>query len=86
MITGSLDKSVILWDQEKGKKLFSLKTHKAEIICVSFNSEGDKALTGPLDYTAKFFDTNNGEQIFDLNEHKGEISACQFKFGYQQFN
>ena len=56
MITGSMDKTAILWDLETEEKLFYIDYHNAEIISVSFNIYGNKILTGSFDYTAKIFD------------------------------
>ena len=48
MVTGSMDKTAILWNLETEQKLFDITNHEAEVISISFNSDGDKILTGSL--------------------------------------
>ena len=79
MVTGSMDKTAILWNLETEQKLFDT-SHEGEVISISFNSDGDKILTGSFDKTAKVWDAISGEEICSLEEHEGELSACQFNF------
>ena len=80
MVTGSMDKTAILWNLETEQKLFDITSHEAEVISISFNSDGDKILTGSFDHTAKVWDAYNGEEVCSLDEHDGELSACQFNY------
>ena len=58
--TGSMDHTAKLRDVEHGKELFNLEGHKAEIVSLSFNTDGDKIMTSSFDNTAKIWDVMNG--------------------------
>ena len=68
-----MDHTAIIWDLETDKKLYELDEHQAEVISISYNSDGDKILTGSFDDTAKIWDTYNGELLYNLKEHQSEI-------------
>ena len=53
--TGSMDHTAKLWDVEQGKELFSLDGHKAEIVSLNFNTDGDKLMTSSFDNTASLY-------------------------------
>ncbi len=53
MVTGSMDKTAILWNLETEQQLMSIDGHQGEVISISFNTDGDKILTGSFDFTAK---------------------------------
>ena len=42
------------------KELFSLNGHKAEIVSLNFNTDGDKLMTSSFDNTAKIWDVMTG--------------------------
>ena len=49
--------------------------HKAEIVSLSFNTDGDKIMTSSFDNTAKIWDVMNGKCLFTLEGHDGELSC-----------
>jgi dynein assembly factor with WDR repeat domains 1 len=53
LVTGSMDKSAILWNLETEQSMMTIDGHEGEVISISFNTDGDKILTGSFDYTAK---------------------------------
>ena len=61
MVTGSMDKTAILWNLETEQKLFDMTSRKTEVISISFDSDGDKILTGSFDHTAKIWDALSDE-------------------------
>ena len=56
----NMDNTAKIWDVEKGTCLFSLEGHKAEIVSLNFNTEGDLILTASFDNTAKIWDVLSG--------------------------
>lgn len=44
--TDGVDKSIVLWEVESGRKLCRLKGHKTAINCVAFSPDGRRFLTG----------------------------------------
>ena len=55
-----MDHSAKIWDVEHGKEVFDLKGHKAEIVSLNFNTDGDKIITSSFDCTAKIWDVMSG--------------------------
>ena len=55
MVTGSMDKTAILWNLETSQQMINIDGHTGEVISISFNSDGDKILTGSFDFTTKVF-------------------------------
>jgi len=78
--TGSTDHSAKLWDVERGQELFTLAGHEAEVVSLSFNTDGDKILTASFDNTAKIWDVMSGQCLATLEGHSGELSCGQFDF------
>ena len=54
--------------------------HKAEIVSLNFNTDGDKLMTSSFDNTAKIWDVMTGQCIHTLEGHTGELSCGQFDF------
>jgi len=73
--TGSMDNTAKLWDVETGQEIFTLQGHKAEIVSLHFNTDGDKLLTSSFDNTAKIWDVCTGQCLFTLEGHSGELSC-----------
>ena len=73
--TGSMDNTAKLWDVEKGACLYNLEGHKAEIVSLHFNTDGNRLLTSSFDNTAKIWDVCTGECLFTLEGHSGELSC-----------
>lgn len=83
-ITGSDDKSCIVWDMNLGMDTHLLKTG-AEVTTLALS--GDEVITGMKDGSAKFWQLNkekktllgkSGPTSTSLKGHKGEISCCSF--------
>lgn len=64
--TGSMDNTAKIWDVETGEEIFNLKGHKAEIVSLAFNTDGDKLMTSSFDSTARIWDVCSGECIMEL--------------------
>jgi dynein assembly factor with WDR repeat domains 1 len=52
-----------------------LDGHKAEIVSLNFNTDGDKLMTSSFDNTAKIWDVMTGQCIHTLEGHTGELSC-----------
>jgi len=64
-----MDSTAKIWDIEMERMIHNLKGHSAEVISLSFTSEGDRVLTGSFDSTAKIWDLRTGECILTLEDH-----------------
>jgi WD40 repeat protein/uncharacterized caspase-like protein len=63
ILTGSDDRSAILWDTETGKEIRQFKGHTDEIRSVALSPDANYALTGGAAGTARLWDTATGREI-----------------------
>jgi dynein assembly factor with WDR repeat domains 1 len=70
LVTGSMDRTAIVWNLETEQQLMNIDSHTGEVISISFNSDGDKLLTGSFDYTAKVFTSCNSSQYYIIYIHR----------------
>src|SRR3990167_689587 len=68
VVTGSDDKTAIIWNLNTGKQLHTLNGHTNNCIRLVAIS-GDKVVTGSWDKTAIIWDLNTGKQLHILNGH-----------------
>ena len=60
IVTGSFDRTAKIWDANTGQRYHTLKGHKMEIVCLSFDPHGMLVATGSMDNTAKIWDVETG--------------------------
>jgi WD40 repeat protein len=60
IVTGSFDRTAKIWDANTGQRYHTLKGHKMEIVCLSFDPHGLLVATGSMDHTAKLWDVETG--------------------------
>jgi dynein assembly factor with WDR repeat domains 1 len=78
IVTGSFDKTAIIWDAKSGESIHHLQGHCGEIVCVNFSHDGRLVVTGSMDTTAIVWDVKTGSIISSLSGHSGEIVSAQF--------
>ena len=69
VVTGSADKTAILWDAASGKKLQTFPGHTGEIWSVALSGDGKLVVTGSVDRTAILWDAASGKKHPDLPRH-----------------
>jgi WD40 repeat protein len=75
LISGSFDKTAIIWDVESRQPLQWLRGHTAEINAVGFTSNGAHAVTGSFDTTLKLWSVTDGTEIATLTGHTDKVGA-----------
>lgn len=75
-----MDKTARIWDVETGDEIYTLSSHTAEIISISFNRAGTLLLTASFDNTAILWDVQKGRKLHALIGHHGEISSACISF------
>jgi len=60
ILTGSWDKTVIVFDRQTGEQLLSLNGHQGPITAARFNPTGDLILTSSVDGTIRIWDALSG--------------------------
>ena len=74
-LTGSYDKTAILWDAKSGKKLRTFSGHKNSVTSVAMSGDGSQALTGSSDSTAILWDAKSGEELRTFSGHKDYVTS-----------
>lgn len=78
LISGSGDKSAIIWDAASGQQIFQLTGHSEQIEAVGFSADGTRAITGGSDETLRLWNATDGKLIAEMTEHR-TIAARQNK-------
>ncbi|MEG3972674.1 WD40 repeat domain-containing protein [Microcoleus sp. T2B6] len=75
VISGSLDKTLKVWDLTIGKEIFALKGHSSSVNAVAVTADGKRAISGSLDKTLKVWDLTTGEELLTLKGHSSSVNA-----------
>uniref|UniRef100_A0A2K6F3V1 Dynein assembly factor with WD repeats 1 n=1 Tax=Propithecus coquereli TaxID=379532 RepID=A0A2K6F3V1_PROCO len=78
ILTGSMDKTCMLWDATNGKCMATLTGHDDEILDSCFDYAGKLIATASADGTARVFSAATRKCIAKLEGHEGEISKISF--------
>ncbi len=63
LASGSLDKTIGLWDAATGKELARLKGHASAVLSVAFSPDGSRLASGSADNTIKLWDVGSGKEL-----------------------
>lgn len=76
LISGSLDKTIILWDVSTAKPLRRIRAHIGAVNCVKFNEDASVFISASIDGMIKIWDnkSNARDPIQILDEAKDSIS------------
>lgn len=75
MVSGSSDKTAIIWDVVTGKPLHVLKGHKWKVTSVAYSYDSKFVVTGSTDGTIKLWDAETGNELYNF-EGKGTSVAA----------
>ena len=75
LVSGSRDKTAILWDVDGRAKVQTLKGHTDGVISVAMTPDGERVITASLDATARLWDPADGRQIIEMKGHGTPITA-----------
>ena len=78
LASGSVDKTVKLWDVSTGKNINTLTGHKDRVGSVAFSPDGTKLASGSADKTVKLWDVSTGKNINTLTGHKDRVESIAF--------
>jgi WD40 repeat protein len=76
--SGSLDKTVRLWDAMTGEKRPKLVGHDNRVTAVAFSPDGKTVASGSWDKTARLWDTMSGRKQAMLEGHDDGVTAVAF--------
>jgi len=77
-VTGSTDRTAILWDIGTGKLMEQFRGHEDEIYDAQFNMVGTKIVTASADKTARVYNVNTGACIGILMGHTEDVNKALF--------
>jgi WD40 repeat protein/mono/diheme cytochrome c family protein len=78
VLLASADKSIRLWDVDRGRELRRFVGHTASVWCVAFSSDGEHALSGGADQSVRLWDVETGRELRRLDGHTGLVTAVAF--------
>ena len=78
VLTGSSDRSVLLWDAETGKELQHYDGCSAWVNSVAFSPDGRKVLAGGDDGTARLWDRETGKELQVFTGHSDRVTSVAF--------
>jgi WD40 repeat protein len=74
MVSGSLDKSILLWDIHTGDITGKIEGHTDRVRCVTFNPKDDsKIASASADNTVRVWDAVTGTQLLMLRGHTNNV-------------
>ena len=74
-VTGSGDRTAIVWDLATGARLHTLTGHLNSVEAVAITGDGTRAVTASGDRTAIVWDLATGARLHTLTGHKGRVGA-----------
>jgi len=75
IVSGSWDKTVKVWDADKGTEIRTLKGHIDAVNSVAFSADGKRIISGSWDNTVKVWDADKGLQTRTLKGHTREVTS-----------
>jgi len=78
ILSGSLDKTIKLWDVANGREIKTFLGHTDSINSASFSPDGKQVLSGSHDKTIKLWDVASGREIRTFLGHTDSISSVSF--------
>ena len=78
IVSGSLDKTVRIWDLEGGGKPQCLYGHEEGVTAVAYSPDGNHIVSGSLDKTVRIWDLEGGGKPQCLYGHEERVTAVAY--------
>jgi len=78
-LSGSLDKTLKLWDIESGQRVRTFEGHAECVTSVSLSADGRLALSGSADNTLKLWDVGSGQCLRTLKGHAERVASVRLR-------
>jgi WD40 repeat protein len=78
LISGSVDKTIKIWNLATGKLLRTLKGHGDEVLAVNLSPDGKIIASGSVDTTIKLWHLETGELLATFTGHTHAVTAVNF--------
>ena len=78
IVSGSVDKTLRLWDAVSGAHLNTLKGHSDSVGSVAFSPDGTQIVSGSTDKTLRLWDAASGAHLNMLEGHSDLVQSVVF--------
>jgi WD40 repeat protein len=78
VLSGSYDKSLMLWDVATGKLIRTFGGHSGFVLAVAFSPDGARVLSGSFDRSLKLWDVATGALIRTFKGHSKAVNSVAF--------
>ena len=78
VVSGSSDKTLILWDFATSEEVISFYGHKGAITSVGFSCDGKYIISGSTDSTVRIWDVGTGKEIRRFYGHAQVVNSVCF--------
>ena len=78
ILSGSGDKTMILWDRETGRQIRRFKDHGGQVMSVAFSPDGRRALSGSEDRLIRLWDLESGAVIREFRGHTEWVMSLAY--------
>ena len=85
LASGSLDRTVRLWDVSSGQEIATLQGHTHGVTSVSYSPNGQTLASGSLDRTVRLWDVASGQEIATLQGHTDRVQVGVVFAGWSDF-
>jgi WD40 repeat protein len=75
LLSGGLDKRIVLWDLQAGTAIRDFKGHSRGVTALCWLPDKETFVSGSLDHSLRVWNANTGELIRSLSQHTGSIHA-----------
>src|SRR5262249_25264492 len=81
LLSAGADRTVRLWDREKGEVVLRLNGHDREVFAVAFSPDGRRALSGGADRVVRLWDLATGKELRRCEGHANCVVCVGFADG-----
>ncbi len=78
IVSGSVDKTVKVWDAATGAELMTLRGHDKGVRSVAFSPDGKRIVSGSKDKTIKIWDAESGAELITIPGHSDDVFGVAF--------
>ena len=78
IVTGSIDKTVRVWETATGKLLQTLREHSDAVTGVAFSPDGKYFVSSSADRSLKVWDANSGKRLYSVGAHDDVVTSLDF--------
>ncbi|MGK7878988.1 MAG: pentapeptide repeat-containing protein [Crocosphaera sp.] len=75
LVSGSLDKTIRLWDLGTGEEIKVLTGHTSSVNSVAISADGQSLVSGSLDKTIRLWDLGTGKEIKVFTGHTSSVNS-----------